>query len=625
MSLIRKLGIGNHDLFFVFLALVFVKFLFVRTLLFGNIGFFHTFLVEAGYLLFIFGLVELLPSQGLRNALYLTLNLIFSIILLSVLLYYNYYGYIATFHVLSQVGQVGAVKDSVLQLIEPIYFLLFADFILLVLFYFLKTKQQMERNMRFVFGVILFGVGLVSYNLFTQKDTYIASTVHAAENQGILTYEILASKSKKAKELSATEQEGLPDKIRTIKNIAPLPYKMREHAGIARNKNIIAIQAEALQNFVIHLKVSGKEITPFLNDMVKDNLYFSNMYQLISQGNTSDAEFIFNTSLYPSTLSATFKTYGDRKIPSFPRLLKKEGYQTLTFHTNEVAFWNRVEMYPALGFDKYYDVEFFGEKDVIGMGPSDEYLFEKSVPVLQKLQNNGQKFFAHFVTLSSHHPFKIPDEKNRIELPKRFQDTFVGDYLKSIHYLDASLKQLVQMLKKEDMWEDTIFVIYGDHFGIQSKGLKESEFPLVEELVGHEFTFLDQYHVPFIVAIGGEKVKGKYDVVASQLDILPTVANMIGLSLNDYVHFGQDIVNYPDNLFGMRYYMPEGSFFNQEIVFQPAKGFEDGKAFHVHTGKAVSDFSSYKNDYHRIQELINLSDNYLNSLPQRNQMVPGTE
>lgn len=615
MKLIKRLGIANHDLFFLFFTFVFLKFLFVRALLFGSIGFLHTLLVEAGYLLLLFGLVEVLSSQKMKNVLYISVNILLSIILLSLLLYYNYYGYIVTYHVFSQVGQVGAVKDSVLQLIEPIYFLLFADFVLLFVYFFAKTKQPQERNITFVFSVIVLGVGLVGYNLFTQKDTQIASTVHAAENQGIFTYEILAARSKKTEQLSGAEQEGLPEKIREIKDLEPLPFKNLKLAGAGRGKNIIAIQVEALQNFVINLKVDGKEVTPFLNELVKKSLYFSNMYQLISQGNTSDAEFIFNTSLYPAALSATFKTYGDREIPSLPRLLKKEGYETLTFHANEVAFWNRVEMYPALGFDKYYDIEFFGEKDVIGMGPSDEYLYQKALPVLKELKDDDEKFYAQFVTLSSHHPFKIPDGKKVVELPEKFQDTFVGDYLESIHYMDASLRKFIRGLDDEGLLEDSVVVIYGDHFGIPRKGLEEKEISLAQELVGHKYTFLDQFNVPLIVSIGGgESMRGEYDVVGSQLDILPTVANIMGISLRDYVHFGQDIINYPNNLFGMRYYMPDGSFFNNKIVFQPATGFEDGEALNVRTGKKVTDFSPYEADYHRSQELIQLSDTYLNSL-----------
>lgn len=615
----------SHWPFFVFLSLVLLKFLFVRGLLFENANIFKTIFVEIGYLLLFFGLVELLSSKKLKIILYIALNLIFTVLLLAVLIYHDYFGYIVTVHVFSQIGQVGTVKDSVLQLIKPVYFLIFVDFILLPIYFFMKKKsgaKTAERiNLKLVLPIMILGVSLVGYHLFTQRDAKIANTVLAAEKQGILTYEILAVKDKAEAAstplLTSEEKASLPEKIREIKGIEPIPAEDLKLRGIAEGKNLIVIQAEAFQDFTINLEVNGKEVTPFLNDLIQESLYFPNVFQQIGPGNTSDAEFMFNTSLYPSAWTATSETFSDREIPSLPKLLKKEDYQTMTFHANDVTFWSRDKMYPALGFDKYYDIEFFGNEDVIGIGPSDEYVYEKALPELKKLHDSGQKFYAQIVTLSSHHPFKIPDDKKTLQLPAEFDGSIVGDYLKAISYTDAALEKLVQSLKDEGLWEDTILVLYGDHFGLQPSGLKENDFDLLEGLVNHEYSFLDQFNIPFIVAVGGEKLGEVNEVVGSQLDIMPTVANMLGLSVDDYVHFGQDIVNYPDNLFGMRYYMPVGSFFNNEIVFKPAEGFADGEAFDLQSRETLADFSQYEKDYERISELLNLSDEYMNSLPKR--------
>jgi len=622
---LKKLDLQSHWPFFVFLSLVLLKFLFVRGLLFENANIFKTIFVEIGYLLLFFGLVELLSSKKLKIILYIALNLIFTVLLLAVLIYHDYFGYIVTVHVFSQIGQVGTVKDSVLQLIKPVYFLIFVDFILLPIYFFMKKKsgaKTAERiNLKLVLPIMILGVSLVGYQLFTQRDAKIANTVLAAEKQGILTYEILAVKDKAEAAstplLTSEEKASLPEKIREIKGIEPIPAENLKLRGIAEGKNLIVIQAEAFQDFTINLKVDGKEITPFLNDLLQGSLYFPNVFQQIGPGNTSDAEFMFNTSLYPSAWTATSETFSDREIPSLPKLLKKEDYQTMTFHANDVTFWSRDKMYPALGFDKYYDIQFFGNEDVIGIGPSDEYVYEKVLPELKKLHDSGQKFYAQIVTLSSHHPFQIPDDKNTLQLPAEFDGSIVGDYLKAISYTDAALEKLVQSLKDEGLWEDTILVLYGDHFGLQPSGLKEDDFDLLEDLVNHEYTFLDQFNIPFIVAVGGEKLGEVNEVVGSQLDIMPTVANMLGLSLDDYVHFGQDIVNYPDNLFGMRYYMPVGSFFNNKIVFKPAEGFADGEAFDLQSRETLADFSQYEKDYERISELLNLSDEYMNSLPKR--------
>jgi lipoteichoic acid synthase len=623
--LFKKLGLENHTQFFIFIPILLVKFFIVRSLLFEDTNLFHTIALEIGYLLLIFGLVEFLTSKKLKNILYIAVNLILTILLVAILIYHDYYGYIVTVHAFSLLGQVGAVKDSVFELIDPIYFVLFVDFVLLILYAFIRRNspalENKAKNSNFVVAMVFIGMVLTGLNLFMQKDNQIANTVVAAQKQGILTYEILAAReltgSEAGKALTIEEKIKLLGQIREVKGIVPVEADERRLAGIAKDKNVIVIQAEAFQAFALNLEVDGAEITPFLNDLMQESLYFPNVYQQIGQGNTSDAEFIFNTAAYAAPWTASSETYGDREIPSFPKLLRDKDYKSLTFHANEVSFWSRDSMYPALGFDQYYDIEFFGKEDVIGIGPSDEVLYEKALPELVKLHEQDQKFYAQFITLTSHHPFKVPADKDVIELPEKFDGSIVGDYLKSLNYLDSTLQDLVADLKAEGMWEDTVFVIYGDHFGLQPSGLKEGDFPLLKELVGHDYTFLDQFNIPFMVTIGDQKIGEINETVGGQIDMMPTVANLIGLSLDQHVHFGQDLVNYPNNLFGMRYYMPYGSFFNDEIAFKPAEGFADGEAFNLETGEPLKNFAQYEEDYNRILELLKLADDYMGSLPVR--------
>jgi lipoteichoic acid synthase len=107
--------------------------------------------------------------------------------------------------------------------------------------------------------------------------------------------------------------------------------------------------------------------------------------------------------------------------------------------------------------------------------------------------------------------------------------------------------------------------------------------------------------------------------VGGQLDIMPTIANLLGISLQEQgvVHFGQDLLNIQKNVFGMRYYLPTGSFFNDHILFVPGKGFDDGTAVSLQTLQPVIDFKAYKSDYDYVMELMKLSDQYVNMLPKR--------
>ena len=128
------------------------------------------------------------------------------------------------------------------------------------------------------------------------------------------------------------------------------------------------IQLESVQNFVVGLEVAGQEVTPNLNDLVGESFYFDNVDQQIAKGNTSDAEFIANTSLYPTGILPMSQQTSGLDVPSLPKYLDPYGYESVTLHTNEAKFWDRDSMYPSLGFDRYYDKEYFGEEDVIHFG-----------------------------------------------------------------------------------------------------------------------------------------------------------------------------------------------------------------------------------------------------------------
>ncbi|MFC7685750.1 LTA synthase family protein [Ureibacillus sp. GCM10028918] len=560
----------------------------------------------------------------MKKIIYLFLDLVLTLLLTVILVYHNYFGYIVTIHAFSLLNQVGAIRDSVFQLFQPIYGVLYIDFIILILIVLLNRKKAQnivfKYSPRFPLGVLLLGIAASALLLYSQKNVEIANSVTAAKKQGLITYEIFGVKNyltNEAIQFTAEELKQLPNIIEEIKEISPLAEGELQYFGAAKGKNIIAIQLEAFQDFTLDLEVNGQPITPFLNTLMEKSIYFPNIYQQIGPGNTSDAEFIFNTSLYPTGMEATTETYGNRILPSFPKLLKENGYTSLTFHANDVTFWNRDELYPSLGFDQYYDKEFFGQEDVIGIGPSDEVLYTKALPELQKLHDNHQNFFAHFITLSSHHPFQIPVEKNTLQLPEHFNGNIVGDYLKAIHYTDQMLGNFVAGLKEAGMWEDTMLVLYGDHFGLQKSSMQKTESALLAELLGHDYHLLNQLNVPLMITLGDAHLGEINETIGGQVDIMPTVSNLLGLPLNHLVHFGQDLINYPNNLFGMRYYMPTGSFFNTEIAYRPDAGFEDGEAFDIRTLKPVQEYSQYEEDYQRMKEILQLSDRYLNSLPEK--------
>lgn len=207
-------------------------------------------------------------------------------------------------------------------------------------------------------------------------------------------------------------------------------------------------------------------------------------------------------------------------------------------------------------------------------------------------------------------------EFKNIEIPVELSGTQLGHYVAATNYADKALGDFIENLKKNGMWEDTILVVYGDHHGLQPK---ENDPAWVEKVLGINYDErISRFNVPLLIHAPG--VEGKtYGGVAGQIDMMPTVANMLGISLKDegYTVFGKDLLNTKRNVVAMRAYSPKGTFFNDEIMFIPGKGFEDGTAIDLKTMEPVEDFSKHRADYDYIIEVMKLSDGYMKLLPKR--------
>lgn len=377
---------------------------------------------------------------------------------------------------------------------------------------------------------------------------------------------------------------------------------------------------------LINLKVEGQEITPTLNRLSKESFYFNNIYQQIGAGNTSDAEFLINTSLYPAGNKPSSKVYENKIIPSLPRLLNREGYYTSTFHADNVEYWNRIKLYPALGFDKYYEEEFFGKKDLVGFGPSDEVLYEKTLEELVHLNEKHGRIYSHVLSMTSHTPFELPKDKQLIKLSSMYQDTKIGNYLTATHYADYALGKFIDGLKQKGIWNDSIIAIYGDHSGYHPKPEDTKDKELIKKLLGHPYGLVDRFNIPLLIHIPGD-YKKEFTHVGGQIDIMPTITNLLGIELQDQIHFGQDLLNYPNqNLLGMRYYLPAGSYIDKDFLFVNRETVGRGQVFNMQSKTAVTNPSSFyevnsesEQKKETILKLLNLADYYLNNLPDQNE------
>lgn len=575
-----------------------------------------TLLKEIPFILVVYCLIEWFTSK--RKLLwYLIVNTILTSILFAVIMYYKYYGVIVTYFALAQVNQVTAVKNSVFSLMDPYFLFIYTDIVILAYFMFRRNKavewkRESSRKLsrRIVVSTLAVSLTLCLFNVLPNRASM--SEIVKAEQMGILNYEAYMLLSKK--EIDYVDAEEITqERINGLKDLLPSAEPVLH--GSAQGKNLIIIQIESMQNFLVNLKVDGQEITPNFNKLVGENSYFRHFYQQVGQGNTSDAEFVVNTSLYIPPRGAATQMYAGKELPSLPKLLQSAGYDTATFHTNVVEFWNRGELYKALGFDRYYDAKFFGEEDTVFFGASDEVLYRKTAEELDRMSGNGKPLYAHVIAMTSHHPYTMPEDKQLLQLPERFEDTLVGDYLQAQHYADKALGQFVDDLKQRGIWDDSLVVLYGDHLGLPIYSLDRNEKELMAEIYGRDYTYTDMINIPLVFVNPGQPSAPQvFEQLGGQVDLLPTIANLLGLSLENQLHFGQDIFNHAYNILPQRYYLPSGSFLSSQELFLSGSGYEDGKHYPL-AGDGASEEEATEDEYQRALELLRLSDSYVNHLP----------
>lgn len=468
------------------------------------------------------------------------INLILSSFMFFDIIYYRgFQGLISPYN-LSQKGNLGNLGDTIISMIRACDIVFFADIILLVFIFFIckniykNTKRKVipfilimllgsgtafyyhyrydvlenGKNKRyfFIYWAPIYNVSNMSPLGFHIYDSYLY-----AENSKRL---VLNPKDKnEVKEWYTNKKENLPD---------------NQYKALLKGKNLIVIQVESLENFLIGQKIQGQEITPNLNKLLKNSLYFSQIYEQVSGGNSSDSDLMINTSTYPVKSGSTFFRFPDNQYNSMPQLMKGLGYYTSAFHPDGGGYWNWMPALNSMGFDKCTDVTGFKVDETIGLGLSDgSYLRQLG----DKISSQSQPFYSFFVTLTSHMPFTLEKKYRDMKLTESIDKSVVGDYFQSIHYTDKHLGNFIDTLDKKGILDNSVVVIYGDHCGIH----KYYKDKLGNIQPRENWWYEDNLRIPLIVYsknITGKEVK----TIGGHVDIMPTVAYLIGIDEKNYIN-----------------------------------------------------------------------------------------
>ncbi|SFL82282.1 Phosphoglycerol transferase MdoB [Gracilibacillus orientalis] len=330
--------------------------------------------------------------------------------------------------------------------------------------------------------------------------------------------------------------------------------------GIAEDKNVIFISLESLQSFVIDNTLHGEEVTPFLNSLIDESYYFENFYHQTEQGKTSDSEFIVENSLYPSPRGAVYFTHAQNDYHSLPEIMGENGYNSAVFHSNNKSFWNRDVMYDNIGYDHFYDENAYEvtDENSVGWGLKDKDFFKQSIKYMQQME---EPYYSKFITLTNHYPFELDEEDATIEKYDSNSNT-LNSYFQTARYMDESVEEYFDYLKEAGIYEDSIIILMGDHYGI-SDFHKKAMMQYLDKEEYTDYLHVQLQRVPFFVHIPGQdgEVMSK---IAGQIDVKPTILNLLGIDDSNDLSFGTDLFDEDRKDFIA---LRDGSFITDDYVY----------------------------------------------------------
>ncbi|KGO12335.1 alkaline phosphatase [Clostridium botulinum] len=536
-------------------------------------------------------------------------NILISITIIGDLNYFRYFKDLFSLSVLINSFQLGSVGSSVLELFNLWDLVYILDILILIPFFFVLKKKGVfcEDNYKFHYKLIIIPliiaipIEFISFYKLSQEQPRLISTmynkVYIAEKLGVLNYHYIDFYSsstnfiKRKIPVSANKKES----IKNVLAQKDTSYNSSKYKGIYENKNVILIQIEALQNFVINKEINNKEITPNLNKFLKKSLYFNNYFYQIASGSTSDAEFITNNSLYPASSGAAYFLYAGNHFNSLPSKLKEKGYNTSVFHGYKETFWNRNLMYKNMNIDKFYSEKDYKIDEKIGLGLSDKCFLNETVEKMKKLK---EPYFSFIITLTSHFPYDATDKYGEFDVGE-YEGTLLGNYMKSIHYTDDQLGVFLDKLEKENILDNSIIAIYGDHYAIPRENEKDLSNFLGKDI--DELNWIELQKVPLIIHTPDEKLKGVENGYCGQIDLYPTLANLLNIKNN--VMFGRDLLNNKDKSVIFR----NGSFTDGKVFYiSPVNSYYD-----IKTHNKISETEELKTKKDNVVSELNSSDNIL--------------
>lgn len=640
--------IATNRLFLAYLIISVVGLLLVRNFTIGNMFSFETFIVDLAIVLIVGSIGYLVKPKNQYRYFFIVL-IIFTIMEVVNSIYYTFYYSFASFGELATAGQTETVMGSIFEKIKitDLIYILFPFIFYLIHKKLLRSAyysfiSAIEKGKKMFTSTLLVGCILLAYTFVTATGTDYSrlakqwNRIYVVERFGLALYQcndLIQTLTPKLSSLFGYEESVQKfNQYYTDEDYGKYNYK-NKYTNMLKGYNIIFIHMEGMETYLMDLKFNGVEAVPNVNKLAKEGMFFSNFYPQISIGTSSDTEFTLLTSLLPASSGAVFTSYYDRDYITLPKLLKEQGYHTFSMHGNFASMWNRSNVHPLLGYQEMYFEEKFvynkdkESEDYITLGINDKLFFKQAIPMLENIEKENTNYMGTMITLSNHSPFIALDKYGEYDMSTTYKEcdefghceekktnylynTPVGNYITSSHYADAALGEFFEYVNNSDCFNNTLFVLYGDHDAKLSRKEKNYlynyDYKTGELKSETDPTYIDydQYDhelnkkTPLIFWTKNKKLKsvlnGEVDYVMGMYDVFPTLANMFGIK-NDFA-LGHDIFNIKNNNYVI---FPSGNFVTNLVYYNNSK----------RQSKIIKEGAELSNDY--IDNLITKTEQTL--------------
>ena len=582
--------------------------LLLRIITVGNFAYMKPLMADLAMIFILSSFMFLFKSDKKRQRYLVILSIISAVICIINSMYYTYYSSFASISLLATSTFVVDVGDAVVEKVLKITDLLYLWQPLFVYYYYVKenkkrqftsSKKEVDRKFAFVNMLVSGIIILLVTSVFMTKTEWsrfgkMWNRESVVSSFGIYTYQIndiVQSLEPKINNLFGHDKAL--KKVKEYYDNNDNEVSENKYTDIFKDKNVLVIHAESLQTLALGKSFNDVEVAPFLTKMSKEGIFFSNYYSQVGVGTSSDAEFTFSTSLMPSSNGTVFVNYFDREYHTIQKSFKNEGYYTFSMHGNVGDFWNRAIMHKNMGYDKFYSKTSFDINEEIGLGISDKEFFKQAVPMLKEIHNKKEKFYGTLITLTNHTPWSDLDLMDDFDttltvdidgskvVRDYISDTTLGDYFRSVHYMDQAIEQFVNDLDKEGILDDTVIVIYGDHDARINKknyNMMYNYDPYTDVLKTeddegyidyNEYEYELDRSVPFIIWTKDKKYNKEIKTVTGMIDAYPILGNLFGLKMNGF-QLGNDILGTKatDNIV----VFTDGSYVTNKIYYNGQNG-----------------------------------------------------